>query len=97
MNNSDVSFVHVCAFICMYIIQLVTLNVSGQLEWQDKKAIVPGPSSRITRSLGCMVSIALTDQDMYVLTHMYMHAYTHTYYHSDDNLLHASMLELTGK
>ncbi|XP_053384531.1 mediator of RNA polymerase II transcription subunit 25-like isoform X2 [Mercenaria mercenaria] len=36
----------------------------GQLEWQDKKTVMQGPSARITRSLGCMVSIARTDQEI---------------------------------
>ncbi|KAL3841340.1 hypothetical protein ACJMK2_019499 [Sinanodonta woodiana] len=35
----------------------------GQLEWQEKSKTV-GPNSRITRSLGCMVSIGQTDQDI---------------------------------
>lgn len=47
---------------CLYFL---FLTLTGQLEWQDKKSVMQGPSTRITRSLGCMVSIARTDQDMY--------------------------------
>ncbi|KAK3580924.1 hypothetical protein CHS0354_008214 [Potamilus streckersoni] len=35
----------------------------GQLEWQEKSKTV-GPNSKITRSLGCMVSISQTDPDI---------------------------------
>jgi len=37
---------------------------AGNLEWQDKKSVMPGPGARVARSLGCYVSIARTDPEM---------------------------------